>query len=87
MMMKGVGVILNELFCLFVSTTTHIHIYFLCIIGLGFRLFLESFIQQIGFLPPLSCHSVGLIFGSPALIPFLTMRSIAEERRLGTWKL
>lgn len=85
-MMKGVGVILrNELFCLFVSTTTYIStFYFLCIIGLGFRLFLESFHSTNWILPPLSCLSVGLIFGSPALIPFLTMRSIAEERRLGT---
>ena len=35
-------------------------------------------------LPPLSSLVLGLIFGAPALIPFLTMRSFAEERRLGT---
>ena len=79
MMMKGGGVILrNELFCLFVSTTTYIStFYFLCIIGLGFRIFRE-FHSTNWILPPLSCLG-GLIFGSPALIPFLTMRSIAEE--------
>jgi ABC-2 type transport system permease protein len=27
---------------------------------------------------------LGLLFGAPALVPFLTMRTIAEERRLGT---
>ena len=84
--MKGVGVILrNELFCLFISTTTYVStFYFLCILGFGFRLFLESFHTTNWILPPLSCLSVGLIYGSPALIPFLTMRAIAEERRSGT---
>ena len=35
-------------------------------------------------LPPLASLVVGLVFGAPALVPFLTMRSLAEERRLGT---
>jgi len=74
-----------ELFSLFISPATYIScFYFLALLGFGFRFFLESFTSTDWILPPLSSIIVGLTFGSPALIPFLTMKSFAEERRLGT---
>ena len=85
-MMNGYWVILRtELFSLFISPATYVStFYFLALLGVGFRFFIESFAGTNWILPPLSSLSVGLSFGSPALIPFLTMRTIAEERRLGT---
>ena len=85
-MMQGYWVILRkELFCLFISPATYVStFYFLALLGLGFRFFIESFSGTNWILPPLSSLALGLLFGAPALIPFLTMRSIAEERRLGT---
>jgi len=83
---KGFSVILRrEVFGLFISPATYVAaFYFLTLLGLGFRFFLESFARTDWLLPPLASLVVALIFGSPALIPFLTMRSMAEERRLGT---
>jgi len=85
-MINGYWVILrSELFSLFISPATYVStFYFLALLGVGFRFFIESFIGTNWILPPLSSLAVGLIFGSPALIPFLTMRTLAEERRLGT---
>jgi ABC-2 type transport system permease protein len=74
-----------ELFGLFISPATYIScFYFLALLGVGFRFFIEGFATTDWILPPLSSLIVGLVFGSPALIPFLTMRAFAEERRLGT---
>jgi ABC-2 type transport system permease protein len=85
-MIKGYWVILRfELFALFVSPATYVaSFYFLALLGVGFRFFIESFVLTDWILPPLASLVVGLVFGAPALIPFLTMRSFAEERRLGT---
>ena len=75
----------SELFGLFISPATYVaSFYFLALLAIGFRFFIESFPTTDWILPPLSSLVMGLIFGSPALIPFLTMRSFAEERRLGT---
>ena len=84
--MRGYWVILRtELFGLFISPSTYVaSFYFLALLGIGFRFFIESFMSSNWILPPLSSLVLGLIFGAPALIPFLTMRSFAEERRLGT---
>ncbi len=84
--MKSYLVILKyELFALFISPATYVAtFYFLSLLALGFRFFIESFSYTDWILPPLSSLVVGLLFGSPALIPFITMRSFAEERRLGT---
>ena len=85
-MMHGYWVILRtELFSLFISPATYVStFYFLSLLGVGFRFFLESFPGTNWILPPLSSLTLGLLFGAPALIPFLTMKTIAEERRLGT---
>ena len=84
--MRGYWVILRtELFGLFISPSTYVaSFYFLTLLGIGFRFFIESFMSSNWILPPLSSLVLGLIFGAPALIPFLTMRSFAEERRVGT---
>ena len=85
-MMHGYWVILRtELFSLFISPATYVStFYFLSLLGVGFRFFIESFPETNWILPPLSSLTLGLLFGAPALIPFLTMKTIAEERRLGT---
>jgi ABC-2 type transport system permease protein len=84
--MKPFLVILRyELFSLFISPGTYIAtFYFLSLLAIGFRFFIESFVYTDWILPPLSSLVVGLLFGSPALIPFITMRSFSEEIRLGT---
>ncbi|HAE11296.1 MAG: hypothetical protein CMI21_05315 [Opitutae bacterium] len=84
--MREYWVILRaELFGLFISPATYVaSFYFLSLLAIGFRFFIESFATTDWILPPLASLVVGLVFGSPALIPFLTMRSFAEERRLGT---
>ena len=84
--MREYWVILRaELFGLFISPATYVaSFYFLSLLAIGFRFFIESFTTTDWILPPLSSLVVGLVFGSPGLIPFLTMRSFAEERRLGT---
>ena len=74
-----------EIFLLFISPATYVSsFYFLSLIGVGFRYFIESFIHTDWILAPLSSITLGLFFGSPALVPFLTMRSLAEEKKLGT---
>jgi len=74
-----------EIFGLFISPATYIAcFYFLALLGVGFRFFIEGFAATDWILPPLASLVIGLIFGAPALVPFLTMRSFAEERRLGT---
>lgn len=85
-MTQGYWVILRtEIFSLFISPATYVStFYFLALLGVGFRFFIESFTGTNWILPPLSSLALGLLFGAPALIPFLTMRTIAEERRLGT---
>jgi ABC-2 type transport system permease protein len=85
-MTPGYWVILRtEIFSLFISPATYVStFYFLALLGVGFRFFIESFTGTNWILPPLSSLALGLLFGAPALIPFLTMRTIAEERRLGT---
>lgn len=84
--MKQFWVILRyELFSLFISPGTYVAtFYFLTLLAIGFRFFIESFIYTDWILPPLSSLVVGLLFGSPALIPFITMRTFSEEIRLGT---
>ncbi len=75
----------HEIFILFISPATYVaSFYFLSLLGIGFRFFIEGFARTDWILPPLSSLVVGLTFGAPALIPFLTMRSFSEERRLGT---
>ena len=81
------NILKHELFGLFISPATYVSsFYFLTLLGIGFRFFIEGFARTDWILPPLSSLVIGLIFGAPALIPFLTMRSFSEERRLGTWK-
>ena len=84
--MKSYYIILRyELFSLFISPSTYVAaFYFLSLLALGFRFFIETFSNTDWLLPPLSSLIVGLLFGAPALIPFITMRCFAEERRLGT---
>lgn len=84
--MRGYVVILRrEVFTLFLSPATYLAgFYFLALLGIGFRFFLDNFLRTNWILPPLSSLATALVFGSPALVPFLTMRSLAEERRLGT---
>ena len=81
-MTQGYWVILRtEIFSLFISPATYVStFYFLALLGVGFRFFIESFTGTNWILPPLSSLALGLLFGAPALIPFLTMRTIAEER-------
>lgn len=75
----------QELFGLFISPATYVaSFYFLALLAIGFRFFIEGFARTDWILPPLSSLIVGLTFGAPALVPFLTMKSFAEERRLGT---
>ena len=75
----------HEIFSLFISPATYVaSFYFLSLLGIGFRFFIEGFTRTDWILPPLSSLIVGLTFGAPALVPFLTMRSFSEERRLGT---
>ena len=70
-----------ELFGLFISPATYVaSFYFLSLLAIGFRFFIESFATTDWILPPLASLVTGLVFGAPALIPFLTMRSFAEER-------
>jgi len=79
------NILKQELFGLFISPSTYVaSFYFLSLQGIGFRFFIEGFASTDWILPPLSSLVVGLTFGAPALVPFLTMRSFAEERRLGT---
>ena len=80
-MMQGYWVILRtELFSLFISPATYVStFYFLSLLGVGFRFFIESFPETNWILPPLSSLTLGLLF-RPALIPFLTMKTIAEEK-------
>ena len=84
--MKGFTIIFRrEAFGLFISPATYVvAFYFLILLGVGFRFFIESFVHTGWILPPLASLVVAMVFGSPALVPFLTMRSLAEERRLGT---
>lgn len=84
--MKSFYTILRyEIFTLFISPSTYVAaFYFLSLLAIGFRFFIETFSNTDWLLPPLSSLVVGLLFGSPALIPFITMRCFAEERRLGT---
>ena len=75
----------QEIFCLFISPATYVStFYFVSLIGICFRFFLEHFSGTNWILPPLSSLMVGLLFCSPGIIPFLTMRSFSEERKLGT---
>ena len=79
------NILRHELFSLFISPATYIaSFYFLSLLGIGFRFFIEGFARTDWILPPLSSLILGLTFGAPALVPFLTMRSFSEERRLGT---
>ena len=75
----------HEIFTLFISSSPYIaSFYFLTLIGVGLHVFLESFVYTEWIRPPRSSLVIGLFFGAPALVPFLTMRSFAEERKLGT---
>jgi len=87
--MKGLTIIFRrEVFCLFISPATYVvAFYYLILLGVGFRFFLESFVHTDWILPPLASLIVAIIFGSPAIVPFLTMRSLAEEKRLGTLEI
>ncbi len=79
------NILKHELFGLFISPATYVaSFYFLALLGIGFRFFIEGFARTDWILPPISSLIVGLTFGAPALVPFLTMRSFSEERRLGT---
>ena len=79
------NILRHELFSLFISPATYVSsFYFLCLLGIGFRFFIEAFGTTDWILPPLSSIVLGLTFGAPAIVPFLTMRAFAEERKLGT---
>ncbi len=74
-----------ELFLLFISPASYVStFYFLSLIAVGFRYFIESFIFTDWILPPLSSLTIAIFFGSPAFVPFITMRCFSEERKLGT---
>ena len=78
-------IVKQEVFTLFISTTTYISsFYFLSLLGISYRFFLEFFSSTNWILPPLTSLLIGLLFGSPGLVPFLTMRTFSEERKLGT---
>ena len=78
-------IVKQEVFTLFISTTTYISsFYFLCLLGISYRFFLEFFSSTNWILPPLTSLLIGLLFGAPGLVPFLTMRTFSEERKLGT---
>jgi ABC-2 type transport system permease protein len=80
-----INILRYELFGLFISPATYVStFYFLCLLGIGFRFFLQAFAGTDWILPPLSSLILGLTFGAPAIVPFLTMRTFAEERKLGT---
>ena len=80
-----IQIVKQEIFCLFISPATYVStFYFVSLIGICFRFFLEHFSGTNWILPPLSSLMLGLLFCSPGIIPFLTMRSFAEERKLGT---
>ena len=87
--MKGLAIIFRrEVFNLFISPATYVvTFYYLILLGVGFRFFLESLVSTDWILPPLASLIVAMIFGSPAIVPFLTMRSLAEEKRLGTMEI
>lgn len=87
--MKSLAIIFRrEVFSLFISPATYVvAFYYLILLGVGFRFFLESFVHTDWILPPLASLVVAIIFGSPAIVPFLTMRSFAEEKRLGTLEI
>ena len=87
--MNGLAIIFRrEVFSLFISPATYVvAFYYLILLGVGFRFFLESFVHTDWILPPLASLVVAIIFGSPAIVPFLTMRSLAEEKRLGTLEI
>jgi len=87
--MNGLTIIFRrEVFSLFISPATYVvAFYYLILLGVGFRFFLESFVNTDWILPPLASLVVAIIFGSPAIVPFLTMRSLAEENRLGTLQI
>ena len=80
--MRNLFVILRqEVFCLFISPATFVAgFYFLMVLGLLFWFHLGNYPYSDAILPPISDATVGLFM----IIPFLTMRSLAEERRAGT---
>ncbi|MFP6854599.1 MAG: ABC transporter permease [Opitutales bacterium] len=84
--MRNLFVILRqEVFCLFISPATFIAgFYFLLVLGLLFWFHLGNYPNSDNILPPISEAAMGLFMVTPTLVPFLTMRSLAEERRAGT---
>ncbi|MBL63023.1 MAG: hypothetical protein CMI30_06385 [Opitutae bacterium] len=84
--MRNLFVILRqEIFSLLISPATFIAgFYFLLVMGLMFWFYLGSYHLSTGRMPPIFELAFGLFIMTPTIIPFLTMRSLAEERRTGT---
>lgn len=84
--MRNLFVILRqEVFCLFISPATFVAgFYFLLVLGLLFWFHLGNYPNSDAILPPISEATMGLFMITPTVVPFLTMRSLAEERRAGT---
>ena len=73
-----------EIFGLFISPATYIScFYFLALLGVGFRFFIEGFTATDWILPP-GIFSNWTDFWSPCINSLSNDRSFAEERRLGT---
>lgn len=84
--MRNLFVILRqEVFCLFISPATFVAgFYFLLVLGLLFWFHLGNYPNSDAIMPPISEATMALFMITPTVIPFLTMRSLAEERRAGT---
>ncbi len=84
--MRNLLVILKqEVFRLFISPTTFVAgFYFLLALGLLFWFHLGNYPNSDAILPPIAEATMGLFMVTPTMVPFLTMRSLAEERRAGT---
>ena len=75
----------QEVFSLFISPATFVAgFYFLLLLVFLFWFHLDNYSRSAVILPPVSGATIGLFYLTPALVPFLTMRSLAEERRAGT---
>jgi ABC-2 type transport system permease protein len=75
----------QEAFTLFISPATFVaSFYFLLLLTFLFWFHLGNYSNSDAILPPVSEATIGLFMLTPTLVPFLTMRSLAEERQAGT---
>ena len=84
--MRNLFVILRqEIFCLFISPATFVAgFYFLLVLGFLFWFHLGHYPNSDAIMAPISEAIMAFFMVTPTVIPFLTMRSLAEERRAGT---